>query len=433
MNESKTFSTHVLATSFFCLAIFISCSTSSGNEDYTAPGNVSLLAPADATVAYNSKPTFTWTEANDPVSTGITYSFFLDTQNPPLKIVETDIEKTEFTPYENLLPEKTYYWQVEAKNRLHHTTKSEDIFSFVVSPVNGIIINENIGELWRSGHSLIVFKNKLWMFGGRHGRYWKKDVWNSDDGIHWNQVTESAAFYPREDHTSFAYDDKIWMIGGLVLGGFFMDVWYTEDGIEWVRATDEAPFQRRVNHSSVIFNDKMWVIAGSEISKDLNNSYERNDVWHSEDGVNWTQATENAAFHSRSGHVSVVFDNKMWVIGGATSNEESGSFEILADVWYSENGTDWTMATSDGGFGHFFHYRSVVFDEKIWLIGGQYKDKMISNEVWYSSDGENWLKASPFFGRTGHGVAVFNQKMWGVGGVGGNNPEYTDSWFLELP
>jgi hypothetical protein len=33
-------------------------------------------------------------------------------------------------------------------------------------------------------------------------------------------------------------------------------------------------------------------------------------------GVNWIQATESAPWNGRFGHTSVVFDNKIWVIGG---------------------------------------------------------------------------------------------------------------------
>ena len=34
------------------------------------------------------------------------------------------------------------------------------------------------------------------------------------------------------------------------------------------------------------------------------------------EGINWVQATESAPWKERFGHTSVVFDNKIWVIGG---------------------------------------------------------------------------------------------------------------------
>jgi hypothetical protein len=38
---------------------------------------------------------------------------------------------------------------------------------------------------------------------------------------------------------------------------------------------------------------------------------------HAQQGsMDWTQATDSAGWSGRCNHTSVVFDNKMWVIGG---------------------------------------------------------------------------------------------------------------------
>ena len=51
-----------------------------------------------------------------------------------------------------------------------------------------------------------------------------------------------------------------------------------------------------------------------------------NDVWYSSNGASWTQATSSAGWTGREGPTSVVFDNKMWVMGGY-----DGSYRN--DVW----------------------------------------------------------------------------------------------------
>ncbi len=71
---------------------------------------------------------------------------------------------------------------------------------------------------------------------------------------------------------------------------------------EWSQATVNAPWPGRSGHTSVVFDNKMWVMGGT--SRGF-------DVWYSEDGVNWTQAASNAIWGSRYSHSSVVFDNKM--------------------------------------------------------------------------------------------------------------------------
>ena len=138
-------------------------------------------------------------------------------------------------------------------------------------------------------------------------------------------------------------------------------------GDQWFEATDSAGWTARSSHTSVVFDNKMWVIGGYDGTNRLK------DVWYSSDGTSWTRATSSAGWTARYGHTSVVFDNKMWVIGG---NDSSGR---RRDVWYSSNGTSWTQATDSAEWTGREKHTSVVFDNKMWVIGGSSK-----NDVWYS-------------------------------------------------
>jgi hypothetical protein len=60
----------------------------------------------------------------------------------------------------------------------------------------------------------------------------------------------------------------------------------------------------------------------------------------------------------------VVFDNKIWVLGG------NNSPTYLNDVWYSSDGVNWTQATADAWSSGHYYGTSVVFDNKIWVLGG---------------------------------------------------------------
>ena len=97
--------------------------------------------------------------------------------------------------------------------------------------------------------------------------------------------------------------------------------------------------------------------------------------------LNETALTENAEFDNQFFSSSVLFDEKLWVIGGAN------------DIWYSENGISWTLATSDAQFPERYFHTSVVFDNKIWVIGGEGANGLI-NDVWFSEDGIFWEEAT---------------------------------------
>ena len=117
----------------------------------------------------------------------------------------------------------------------------------------------------------------------------------------------------------------MWIIGGFDGDDRKKDVWYSEDGITWIQATDNAGFLERDDHTSVVFDNKMWVIGGSD-------SGGKKDVWYSEDGITWIQATDDARFSKRSNHTSVVFNSKMWIVGGYVY----GDNDYKNDVWHSE-------------------------------------------------------------------------------------------------
>lgn len=239
-----------------------------------------------------------------------------------------------------------------------------------------------------------------------------------------NSVTQTEAFPKRDQHTAVAFDNKLWVIGGSIQtqGKFnkVNDVWFSTDGKHWQEATSNASFSPRSSHESVVFDNKIWVIGGRSGSTDF-----KNDVWYSSDGVNWIEATSNAGFEEREGHTITVFDNKIWVIGGW--NLTSGGKN---DVWHSSDGVNWTQATSSAPFSKRSEHSMAVFDNKMWVIAGIVTTDN-DNDVWHSNDGVNWIEATndaAFTKRNAHSTAVFDDKIWVIGGY--NSPNFkNDIWY----
>lgn len=184
--------------------------------------------------------------------------------------------------------------------------------------------------------------------------------------------------------------------------------------------TENAEFTGRVGHSSLVYDDKMWVIGGFDQT-----IKHKNDVWYSEDGIKWTAATTSAAFKVRRHASSVVFDNKMWIIGGTSSARKN-------DVWFSSDGVTWTEATDAAPFEKRYNHTSLVFDNKMWVLGGQIDGNVRLDDVWFSEDGITWKEAnvtSPFAIREGHSSVVFDNKMWVIAGYG--QGDLNDVWSSE--
>jgi hypothetical protein len=190
--------------------------------------------------------------------------------------------------------------------------------------------------------------------------------------------------------------------------------------MEWTCATNSAGWSGRRGHTSVVFDNKMWVLGGWDTIFGSRGC--RNDVWYSTDGINWTQATDSAGWSPRWGHTSVVFDNKMWVLGGGYN-----------DVWYSSDGVNWIEATDSAGWSGRYGHTSVVFYNKIWVIGGwSTVSPYYRNDVWFSSDGVNWTcvtASARWSPRAWHTSVVFDNKIWVLGGLDLYGLYSNDVWY----
>lgn len=245
----------------------------------------------------------------------------------------------------------------------------------------------------------------------------------------WEQSTSNSGFEGRSRSVSLIYKDKIWILGGHEFSGGCEynknDVWSSSNGIDWQMATRNALFHKRYYHTGVAFNNYMWIIGGFyDQPCSTNPQMEFKDVWRSNNGVDWTLVTGNAAFGTRNQHDSVVFNDRIWVIGG------SGGSNFLNDVWYSLNGYDWVLATGNAGFTPRADFSSVVFNNKIWVIGGFATDGM-KNDIWCSADGINWIVVSTgagFSERANHASVIYDNKMWVIAGYTLSSDYNNDVW-----
>ena len=325
---------------------------------------------------------------------------------------------------------------------------------------------------WRGGshHTSVVYNNKMWVIGD--GR--TKRVWNSTNGADWHPVTSNAAWTARSSQSSVVFDGKMWLLGGQSEGfaSFKNDVWYSTNGVDWYPATTNVPWSKRIRYTAVVFDGKMWVLGGQGIGEKR-----QNDVYYSSNGADWSRLATESSWEARYGHSSVVFDDKIWVLGGSVSPRKNDihfayaagdylsasstgtilggarsttiditlldddileltdeSFDIIIsqpinatiDAISGDNQAtasiladtaSWARATSDAGWEARSSHSSVVFDNKIWVLGGSSSGSNTS-DVWYSSNGINWARATTNAGweaRSSQSSVVFDDEIWVLG------------------
>jgi dihydrofolate reductase len=132
------------------------------------------------------------------------------------------------------------------------------------------------------------------------------------------------------------HNGKMWVIGGKDKDGEAKnDVWSSTDGVTWTTATDSADFSVRYDHSSVVFDKRIWVIGGRKGRAHIGTN--NNEVWNSTNGATWTTITATVKFTARRAHSSAVFNNRVWVIGGDDGASSVDSRNLKNDVWYYSN------------------------------------------------------------------------------------------------
>lgn len=274
----------------------------------------------------------------------------------------------------------------------------------------------------RHGHTTVTLDGRIWVMGGW---WWRgnhpqagpdefRDVWSSSNGRSWQRHTESAGWGKRAHHASVAFNGRLWVMGGEALGVTYNDVWSSADGVTWVNHST-APWSKRSGHAAVVFNNRMWVIGGTDGG---------NEVWSSPDGLAWTLETASPGFSARFWHGAAVLNGRIWVAGGTAGG---------TDVWSSADGVNWTLATSSPGWGARYGLTLQAYNNKLWALGGFQAGAGYLDEVWSSADGVSWTQqpSAPWVGRRWHTSAVFDARLWVLGGSDGETR--SDVWSYTEP
>ena len=303
----------------------------------------------------------------------------------------------------------------------------------------------------RDGAGALVYKNKMWLLGGWNPsdkiffpKICNNEVWNSADGITWTQIRPNTfgtgRFNSRSEwegrHTAgyVVYKNKMWIVGGDVnQGHYHYDVWNSTDGETWthINKNHTLPWGPRALHYTLVFNDKIWVMGGQtlpQFAKEEERFY--NDIWNTTDGITWKKVIPAEPMWTKRGMIggNVVFKGRMWILGGGTyDTPKTPDRTFYNDVWSSADGIHWTCHVESAPW-HLRQYHDVaVFDGNMWVLEGWNKENR--NDVWYSSDGINWteLKNTPWNPRHASSVFVHDDALWMVAG---NNME-KDVWKLQ--
>jgi hypothetical protein len=184
----------------------------------------------------------------------------------------------------------------------------------------------------------------------------------------WQRLTAEVApdWRARDGNTTtwLPSTGRYWMVGGwnpypAVDGGFDTvttdEVWSSPDGVTW---TSELPhlhgaFERRHAHNTVVWNDRLWMVGGDTWQGYLKGlPYYNHDVVSSADGVNWTVelgpgAASEPPWSERALQTIGVYDGRLWMAGGQDLLGDPAEYTYHNDVWVTDDGVAWSQVVAD--------------------------------------------------------------------------------------
>lgn len=205
------------------------------------------------------------------------------------------------------------------------------------------------------------------------------------------------------------FNNKLWMIGYSSSTSSPGDtkIWSSSDGLNW-QAEADGPWAPRTQHAGLVYDNKMWLIAGDQ----------EEDVWNTSDGVNWNQISTTTPWNDSHflHNTCQVFNNKMFVFGGY--------YHYI--VYSSTDGINWNIENNSEPWGLRAIASTFVFNNKIWLCGGEDPTVGNKNDIWNSDDGVTWLNittSNPFNPTYQHYCEIFDNKVWLIswGGIWKSN------------
>ena len=243
----------------------------------------------------------------------------------------------------------------------------------------------------KMGQATVVLNNKVWVIGGAQYDYFSSnltEVWSSGDGMTWRLETKTPGWTSRFGHTCVVdNNNRIWLMGGGNGSTVYNEIWYSDNGINWTKWPSPANWSARKFHASVFFNNKIWVIGG--VGSSMNYSKE---VWSMDPLTGaWTLETSTPpSWEAREGLSCVVFNNKLWIMGGLTKIPSGGGYtsNTYNDVWYSTDVNTWTSTPAFASWSGRYNHSSVMFNNSIWVIRGYFTENSstkCANDVWSSS------------------------------------------------
>jgi hypothetical protein len=211
-------------------------------------------------------------------------------------------------------------------------------------------------------------------------------------------------YIPRDGAGIVELNGSIYIVGGWNPFRFpkttSNDVWKSTNGIDWVcikTNTFGTPlfdskndWEGRHCFGCVVFNNKIWILGG-----DANQKYQQSTVFSSDDGITWVKHCSEFTdrLFDRFAPLSSVCNSNIFIMGGQTmpsflsADNPNKSVCFYNDVFMSKDGLNWTRLKINSRIWspRIGVLGSCVFRSQIVVVGGGiYQGGLVAKRLYYS-------------------------------------------------
>lgn len=223
----------------------------------------------------------------------------------------------------------------------------------------------------------------------------QKTIVQSDSAYVWRKLLDSAAWKKNYNFQMFSQNDTLWT--------FHQDGnWYSSDGKKWTKSILPNAIYNLAFLDYVQFNGSVYGLGN--FKGNIEQFEFKPEIYKSTDLMKWITLSTTSNLPKRFFYHPFVFDNKIWIIGGEDKNTK------YSDIWNSEDGINWIKQKNNLPFGKRSGSQIVLLNDTLFLL---------DNDVWRSKDGLNWqivtneiVKGEQLFG---YAALVFDHKIWLLG------------------
>lgn len=211
----------------------------------------------------------------------------------------------------------------------------------------------------------------------------------------WTKVLENAPWKKSYNFQMFSHNDTLWTMHP-------DGNWFSTDGIRWTKSSLPNAIFNLAFLDYVQFHDAFYGLGHFE--GNIERFQFKSEIYRTSDRKQWTTIAKQSNLPPRFFYHPFVFDDKIWIIGG---EDKQTSY---SDIWNSPDGIHWSKQKNDLLFGKRSGSQIVTLKGKLYLL---------DNDVWSSTDALNWtqetdaiVKGENIFG---YAAVVFDEKIWLLG------------------